>query len=118
MCGEGSSHGKTLLITSDVIGAQPELGRVLMINFLATLAKNPGNVELVLLMNSGVKLAAEGAETSEAMKALTDKGVALFSCGTCLDYFGLKDKLAAGSAGNMTDTVGALAGHGQVVTVC
>ncbi len=118
MCGESHSHGKSFLITSDVIGPERELGRILMVNFLATLADNPGHAELVLLMNSGVKLAAEGADTAASLKKLTDKGVALFSCGTCLEYYDLKGKLAAGSVGSMTDTVGALVGHGEVVTIC
>lgn len=73
--------------------------------------------ETILFYADGVKLACEGSAVVDSLKALEKKGTRLILCRTCLDYFGLMDKVAAGSVGKMTDIVAALEEATKVVSV-
>jgi len=57
----------------------------------------------LIFINSGVRLTCEGSEVLETIQALSAKGVEVLSCGTCLDFYGLKEKLKAGIVSNMYD---------------
>jgi tRNA 2-thiouridine synthesizing protein A len=93
---------EVLLITADQIGmGSEELGRTLMkafINTLIEIAPKPG---MIIFMNSAVKLAIEGSPVLESLVKLEKVGVNLLVCGTCLNYFEVKDKLKAGKVSNM-----------------
>ena len=100
---------RVLLITSDQLGSGPEeLGRLLMKNFIHTLLETVPQPDRILLLNSGVLLAVDEAETVEALRKLEERGVELFACGLCLDYFHKKEQLAAGAVTNMFSTAEAL----------
>lgn len=91
-----------ILVGSDRLGDGPdELGRLLMKNFIITLLELPSLPEAVFFINSGVLLTIEGSELIEPLHKLAAGGAEIFSCGVCLDYFGLRDKLAAGAVTNM-----------------
>jgi intracellular sulfur oxidation DsrE/DsrF family protein len=68
-------------------------------------------------MNEGVRLVCEGSDSLDDLRILTEKGVAVKACGTCLDFLGLKDRLAVGDVGAMPDSVAALLGADDVVTI-
>jgi selenium metabolism protein YedF len=109
---------KTFWITTDMLGTGDErLGRVLMRNFLYSLARNADAPARVMLVNGGVRLACEGSESLDDLRLLAEKGAVVKACGTCLDFLGLKESLAVGEVGDMTGSVGALAGDAEVVTV-
>lgn len=55
--------------------------------------------------NTGAYLTCEDADTLEDLKLLESEGVTILTCGTCLDFYGLKEKLAVGGATNMYDIV-------------
>lgn len=94
------------LITSDRLGDGPdELGRLLMKNFIHTLLETGNLPSRMLFMNSGVRLTTEGSAVLEALGKLAGMGVEILSCGLCLDFFGIKDKLLAGGTTNMLATV-------------
>ncbi len=116
MCGH-TNDGKIFLIQSNSIGVEGELGLLLMRSFLTTLAAEPEGVEMVLFLNSGVMLTTEGAETLSDIELIEKSGAPVYSCGTCLDYFNIKDKLAVGKVGSMSTTVAGLTSTAQVVTV-
>jgi len=109
--------GKTIaLVTSDRLGSgDDELGAVLMKNFLITLLELDRPPEQVFFMNGGVRLTVAGADTLEALNKLACAGVDIASCGLCLEFFGLKERLAVGRVGNMLETVQALASAGRVI---
>jgi len=91
-----------VLITSDGIGTgDPDLAHLLMRGFLYTLAVGEVPPRRVILMNAGVRLAVEGSESLENLRKLADRGVEVASCGTCLDFYQLTDRLAVGSITNM-----------------
>ena len=54
---------------------------------------------------AGASLTCEGADTLEDLKLLESEGVTILTCGTCLDFYGLKEKLAVGGVTNMYDIV-------------
>ncbi len=109
---------KTFWIVSETIGdGDDDLGRILMRNFLYSLARGGALPERVLFMNGGVRLACEGSGVLEEIRLLAEKGVVVKACGTCLDFFGLKDRLAVGEVGDMAGSVAALSGGTDVVTV-
>ncbi|MDT8900159.1 sulfurtransferase-like selenium metabolism protein YedF [Anaeroselena agilis] len=90
------------LITRDTLGhGSDELGAILMKAFFYTLGEIEPLPRAILLLNSGVKLAVEGSPVVEYLASYAESGVKVLSCGTCLDYFKLKDRLAAGGVTNM-----------------
>lgn len=98
-----------VLILTDRLGrGNEELGRVLMQSFLYSLARNEETPRAVNLMNEGVRLACTGSASLDDLALLAEKGVAIRACGTCLDFFGLKDELAVGEVGTMPEAVAAL----------
>jgi intracellular sulfur oxidation DsrE/DsrF family protein len=79
-----------------------ELGKILIRNFLLTIIEDRNlKVEAVFLVNAAVKLACENSHVLDALGELENNGAKIYSCGTCLDYFSLKEKIKIGAAGNM-----------------
>ena len=105
-----------VFIESDSIGrGSDELGRILMRSFLHTLAEAEFKAAKIILVNSGVKLACEGSEVLEDLRHLFGQGTEVLSCGTCLDYFGLKSKLLVGRISNMYEILSSLAQAGKLL---
>lgn len=91
-------------INSNLMGVGEEaLGAILMRSFLKTLLDLKPIPSKLIFVNSGVRLTTEGSEVLETLKALYEKGVEILSCGTCLDFYGLKEKLRIGIISNMYD---------------
>ena len=105
-----------VFIESDSIGrGSEELGRILMRSFLHTLAEVDLKPAKLIMVNSGVKLACEGSAVLEDLHQLSRQGAEILSCGTCLDYFGLKPKLQVGRISNMYEILSSLAQAGKVL---
>jgi len=113
-----ASSGKAVyLINQDVLGqGSMDLGAVLMKSFFYTLTEMEDYPRSILFVNSGVYLTVEGSPVLELIKKLANRGVTILSCGTCLDYYKLKEKLAVGSVTNMYTIVGEM-NAGPVVTL-
>jgi selenium metabolism protein YedF len=91
-------------INSNLLGIGEEaLGTILMRSFLKTLLDLKPIPSKLIFINSGVRLTTEGSEVLETLKTLFEKGVEILSCGTCLDFYGLKAKLKVGIISNMYD---------------
>ncbi len=108
---------KIFLVTSDAIGEAGELGRILMRGFLTTLERGETLPSKMIFLNAGVRLTTREGEVEETLAGLAARGVEVLSCGTCLDYYGLKGALRVGLVTTMHDTVAALTSPGEVVTV-
>ena len=103
--------GKKIVVLIDgaTVGrGDDQLGRVLMKSFLHTLKEIEPRPWRLIFLNAGVKLAAEGSELLGVLSDLESLGVEILSCGICLDFFKLKEKLAAGKVTNMYDIVSSL----------
>jgi selenium metabolism protein YedF len=95
----------TLLITCNKIGLNDDLGKILMeglINTLPTATKKPA---CIFFMNEGVFLTTTNSPVLKALKQLEATGIIIGSCGTCLDFYQLKDNLQVGTITNMYDIV-------------
>ena len=57
--------------------------------------------DTMLFFNGGAKWTVEGSPSLEDLRELESRGTEILTCGTCLDYYGLKEKLAVGSVTNM-----------------
>lgn len=98
--------GLLVVLSASTMGSGDEkLGAALMKAFVFALTKQEQLPETILCYNSGAYLTCEGADTLEDLKALEAEGVTILTCGTCLDFYGLKDKLAVGGVTNMYDIV-------------
>ncbi|WP_018248843.1 sulfurtransferase-like selenium metabolism protein YedF [Orenia marismortui] len=109
--------GKVYFIKSDTLGeGEQELGEVLMKGFIATLLEVNPLPDKIIFINSGVKVPTLNAEAKENLHKLEQQGVKVLSCGTCLEYYGLKDKLQLGNISNMYEILDSL-NMGDVVEV-
>ena len=91
-------------INSHLIGlGEDRLGSILMRSFLKTLLDLETKPSRLILINSGVWLASEGSEVLETLRGLSEEGMEILSCGTCVDFYGLKEKVKVGVISNMYD---------------
>jgi len=109
---------KVLFVNSARIGEGDDtLGSKLMGSFFYSLVRADAKPGAVVFMNGGVKLACKGSAALDDIRLLATDGVKIYSCGTCLDYYGLRDKLAVGEVGNMNDTVALMMGADDVLSI-
>lgn len=109
---------KCIFISSDKMGSgNDELGKVLMNGFIYTLTEAKPYPKYIVLVNSGIKLTTENEATVEHLKILEDGGTQILSCGTCLDYYNLKDKLHVGSVTNMYTIVDIMNNSSQTISI-
>jgi selenium metabolism protein YedF len=114
----GEAGRTVMLITSSTLGqGSEELGKLLMRSFIFTLKESDTPPERLLFLNGGINLTVEGSPVLDELQELAARGVEIFSCGTCLDYYQLKDKLKVGQVTNMYDTVDAMLLSGKCITV-
>ena len=106
------------LITQDTLGnGSEELGAILMKAFFVSLQEIKPWPSALFFLNSGVRLTTEGSLVLNALLALAEGGVSIMSCGTCLDYFQLKDKLVVGTVTNMYTILSESNGPGRTITL-
>ncbi|MCC0647393.1 sulfurtransferase-like selenium metabolism protein YedF [Clostridioides sp. ZZV15-6598] len=115
---ESELEDTCVFISSDKMGlGNDELGQVLIKGFIYTLTESKPYPKHILLVNGGVKLSAENEATIENLKILEDEGVEILSCGTCLDYYNLKEKLQVGSVTNMYTIVETLKNASNTISI-
>ena len=114
---EADKRGNTVVaIASEHLGhGEAELGKILMKGFLFAVSQLEELPKTILFYNGGAKLTVEGSASLEDLKNMEAQGVEILTCGTCLDFYGLKDKLAVGSVTNMYTIVEKLANADKVI---
>lgn len=106
-----------ILMSKDTFGIKSEeLGRILARNYLYSLTEISNLPSHIIFVNGGVYLTTKDTEAIKTLKELEEKGVEILSCGTCLDYFGIKDELKVGEISNMYDIVEKTTGN-RTVTI-
>jgi len=88
------------LFESDFIGTNRELGKVLSNGFLNAIEQLPEKQSSIILISKGVKLAIKKSYVLNRLKSLEGKGFDILICGTCLDYFKIREKVDAGKISN------------------
>ena len=103
---DSRKNGMVVVLSANVMGTGDEkLGKSLMKAFVFAVTKQDALPETIVCYNTGAYLTIEGADTLEDLKSLEAEGVNILTCGTCLDFYGIKDKLAVGSVTNMYEIV-------------
>ena len=103
---DAQDDNTVVVISSDRMGTgNDELGKVLIKGFIFAVTQLDKLPKTMLFYNGGATLTTEGSDSLEDLKSLEAQGVEIMTCGTCLDYYGLKDKLAVGSVTNMYSIV-------------
>ncbi|MBU0482159.1 MAG: sulfurtransferase-like selenium metabolism protein YedF [Proteobacteria bacterium] len=106
-----------IYINSESIGSGDSgLGKTLMGAYMETLSHSINEISHIILINSGVKLACKGSPVADDLKAFAEVGVRILSCGTCLKFYGIKDRLEAGEVSNMVTIVDTLKKAGKVLS--
>ncbi len=101
---EDSAKHYTVVISSDCMGqGSDELGRILSKSYLHALTGMEQLPDCIIFYNSGVRLVTAESNALEDLKTLAAAGVDILSCGTCLNFFQLEDKMAVGRVSNMSE---------------
>ena len=91
------------------------MGKILMKSFLYALTQQDELPDTILCYNGGAKLTCEGSESLEDLKDLAARGVEILTCGTCLNFYGITEKLQVGSVTNMYDIVERMSSADRVI---
>lgn len=91
-----------VVIGTDQMGVgDPELGHTLLKGFLYALSQQDSLPATILFYNSGAHLTCEDSASLEDLSAMQEAGVEILTCGTCLNFYGLSEKLKVGEVTNM-----------------
>ena len=105
-----------VVVSSDRMGTgNDELGKVLIKGFIYAVTQLDTLPKKMLFYNGGATLTTEGSDSIEDLKSLEAQGVEILTCGTCLDYYHLKDKLVVGGVTNMYSIVESMAEAGKII---
>jgi len=108
-----------LVVSSEYMGRgeHDELGHILIRGFFHTLGEVEPLPDTLIFFNSGVKLVIEDSPVIEDLQVLDEEGVEILACGTCLEYYYLKDEVAVGVVSNMYTIAETLLQTGKVVSL-
>ena len=112
-------RGETVIaIGTNCMGSGDDsLGATLMKGYLYAVSQQEELPKTILFYNGGAKLTVEGSVSVEDLKNMEAQGVEILTCGTCLNFYGLGDKLAVGSVTNMYTIVEKLTSASKVIRV-
>ncbi len=115
---KANSASTVILVNNDGMGSAEEaLKHKLLQVYLTMLRENEFYPGAMCFYAGGVKMVVEGSPVLDLLHALEAKGVRLIICSTCLQYFGLSDKVAVGIVGGMNDIVLAQWMASKVITL-
>lgn len=118
VCVPNTFKDMVILFDKDKLGeGSEELGSILIKGYIYTLTESIPFPSALLFLNSGVNLTVEGSPVLEDLKKLESEGVEILSCGTCLDFFGLKEKLEVGEITNMYTIVEKMKNSTSTITL-
>ena len=113
---DSKKHGLIAVLSANTMGnGEEQLGKLLMKSFIFALTKQDQLPETILCYNSGAYLTCEGSDSLEDLKSLEAEGVKILTCGTCLDFYNLKEKLAVGGVTNMYEIIEIMENAGTIV---
>ena len=107
-----------IAVGSNCMGSGDDaLGATLMKGYLYAVSQQEQLPKTILFYNGGAKLTVEGSVSVEDLKNMEAQGVEILTCGTCLNFYGLGDKLAVGNVTNMYTIVEKLTSAAKVIRV-
>lgn len=97
-----AADNKVVVIRTDHMGeGSEELGRTLLKGFIYAISQQESLPKTILFYNGGARLTCEGSDSLEDLISMKERGVDILTCGTCLNFYGLSDRLAVGEVTNM-----------------
>jgi len=103
-------------ITSDKMGeGDPELGHLLIVNFIKALKDLDKLPQHIVFYNKGVTLAVNDSPVIEIIKDLDKMGVEIHLCATCVNYYKLEKNIAVGTLSNMYSIAEIMASAGNII---
>ena len=113
-----ASGGPAVVISRNTMGeGAEELGKILIKGFIYSLTELPAPPKFLIFLNSGAYLTSDGANTIDDLKKLEKMGTEILTCGTCVNYYGIQDKLVVGEIANMYGITERMASSGNVINI-
>ena len=107
-----------LLVARDGMGeGEPPLRHKLIRTYLSLVDGNGMLPGAIAFYGEGVRMVVEDSPVLDLLATLESKGVHLIICKTCLDYYGLVDKVRVGVIGGMTDILAAQWKASKVIAI-
>lgn len=105
-----------VVISSEVMGqGDDELGRRLMKSFFIALSCLDVMPSSIMFYNAGVKLTVDNSEVIEFLRELENKGVPIYICGTCVDYYKIEERVKIGRISDMFIITQKLSEAGNII---
>ena len=115
---KNNEENKGYVFGKDALGSgDDKLGKLLMKGFIYAITETKPFPKFMIFLNGGVKLTTEGSDSIEDLKKLEAAGVKIVSCGTCLDFFEIKDKLLVGEISNMYTIVETISSSDNAIMI-
>lgn len=92
-----------------------ELGGILLKAFVSTLSQSDKHPSHIIFYNEGVKCATEGSGFLDALRLMESSGTMVIVCGTCVEYYGVKEQISIGVISNMYKIVQVLQSASKVI---
>ena len=107
-----------LLITNNGMGkAADPLPQKLISKYFELIEQNGLLPNAICFYTDGVKLVCEDSPVLAPLQELEKHGVRLIVCSTCLNFFGLENKVKVGIVGGMADIIEAQAQAAKIITL-
>lgn len=117
-CDVPAKSGAVVFVDSDTMGRGDEkLGHILMKGLIYALAHQDDVPKKMVFFNGGAHLTCEGSESLDDIRELESRGTTILTCGTCLDFYGIREKLAVGGVTNLYEIAKTLSGEPGVTTL-
>jgi len=104
-----------VLRSAELAPVEPDLGQKLTRAFLTQLLETGHLPGRIVCMGTAIFLTTDGSPVLDLLEKFVAAGTQIASCGTCLDYYGRREKLRVGAVGNMKDTAEAMATFPRVM---
>jgi len=116
--GKKEEKKSVFVITKDSIGSDEALGKILIKGFFETLKVLNTPPDFMFFMNTGVRLTtSDDEELIETLGWLLSNGSTIYTCSTCLKYYGIEEKLKVGEQGGMAVLLEAMDSAGRIFTI-
>lgn len=111
-----NDNGYVIVIKSQEMGSEDaNLGKLLMRAFLNTVAESDKLPQTIIIYSGGIRLTMVGTDTARSLAKLEEKGVEVVICGTCVDFYQLKESIKIGTISNMFVIVEKMANATNIV---
>jgi selenium metabolism protein YedF len=102
---EAMKKSLLLVVGSDIMGREEDLGKTLMKAFFETMKVYKQLPHTIFFLNTGVYLTTTNVDIAGLLQEMEKMGVEIYSCGTCLTKYNLESNLAVGHRGTMNIVV-------------